>query len=166
MNKGQLQQVMFYLDAEFPGIMNRMTDDEKAARAKHWAAEVGTLDYDMVMQAIRTLAEKGYPPSTAQIRAEIRKFLPAERENVEPYCRVFRDPSGQMCYDLRFRNGGGGSGLVGKLMQPWELIKWRYLATKKPEHQAAWESIIMAKESGGDWESLVERILMTMEAAA
>lgn len=164
----ELDTILDYIDNEFYSFTSKMSNADKTSRTRHWLKELEDLPFDAAMAAVRDISEKGYPPRTAEIRKAARERLEPKGEigTVKPYCRVYQDPAGNMFYEIRFANGGGGSGAVGQYMQPWELIKWRWLATKKPEHLAAWEAVITAKEHGGDWESLVSGTLMTMAGGA
>lgn len=148
MNKAQLTQVLEYIDAEWAGITTRMSADEKRARAKHWAAEIGTLDFDAVMTAVRELSAGQYMPRTAEIIAAVRKQKPASKAGKEN-CRIFRDASGNEVLDLRASNGS--EMLYGYLdgFPEWMQIKFRWMADPTPEHTAAWDAYIAACETGG-----------------
>lgn len=71
------------------------------------------------------------------------------------FFRLGKTKGGDLFYNVRFGNGGGGCGLL-KWLNPWEAIKYRAMATREPEHVAAWEAVISAKENGGDWKLIAD----------
>lgn len=149
MNKQQLSRVFEYIDAEWAGIAARMSSDEKKTRAKHWAAEIGTLDFDAVMTAVRELSAGQYMPRTAEIIAAVRKQKPAPKANGRMNCRIFRDASGNEVLDLR--TSTGSEMLYGYLASfpEWMRLKFRWMADPTPENIAAWDAYIAACEMGG-----------------
>ena len=50
-----------------------MSTEEKKKRAQHWAKEIGSLNYEDVMQAVRKLSEGSFMPRTAEIIREVRE---------------------------------------------------------------------------------------------
>ena len=145
MNKDQLKQVLSYIDAEFAGIVNRMTDDEKKARAEHWKTEVGMLDFDAVMAAVKKLAGRPYMPRTAEILAEVKSSGKKMSEG-EPRCRIFRDAAGDEVLDLRFSDGSEWISGYLKNLPEWMQLKFRWMADPTPENTAAYDAYILREE--------------------
>ena len=68
---------------------------------------------------------------------------------------IGKTKGGDLFYKINFGNGGGGCGLL-KTLKKWEAIKYRALATRKPEHVEAWENVILAAEHHTDWNKAAE----------
>lgn len=153
MNKAQLSQVLEYIDAEWAGITARMSVDEKKARAKHWATEIGTLDFDAVMNAVRELSKGQYMPRTAEIIAAVRNQKPAVKTG-RMTCRIWQ-AGGDEVYDLR--NPDGSECMFGRMqgLPEWMQIKFRWMADPTPENTAAWDAYIAACERGEQANTLV-----------
>lgn len=150
MNKDQLSQVLAYLDAEYAGIINRMTETEKKARAQHWATEVGMQDFDAVMIAVKKLARGQYMPRTAEVLSEVENSM-KKRSEGNPKCRIFRDLSGQEILDLRYSDGSEWmSGYLGSFPL-WMQIKFRWMSNPTPENTAAWDEFIYAHEGRDEY---------------
>lgn len=145
MNKDQLKQVLSYIDAEYAGIVSRMTEDEKKARAKHWGTEVGMLGFDSVMAAVRKLSRGQYMPRTAEVLAEVENSGKKLSE-AKPRCRIFRDISGREILDLRYSDGSEWMGGYLKNFPEWMQIKFRWMADPNEENTAAWDAFIFAHE--------------------
>jgi len=159
MNKDQLQQVLDYLDCEYAGIINRMTETEKKSRAKHWASEVGSLDFNTVMTAVRKLARGPYMPRTGEVLSEVEK---AEMDNAfhkpnrdrywwKPKCKIWKGQNGEEYYD--YRNADGTETLNGifRNLPEWMQLKFRWLADPTPENSEAWENFILANEERDEY---------------
>jgi len=157
MNKYQLTQIMDYLDAEYAGIVSRMTDAEKKARTKHWAQEIGPLDFDAVMDAVRKLSRGQFMPRTAEVIAEVETV---RRKNTcgKPICRIFRDAAGHEILDLRYSDGSDW--ITGYLdhFPEWMQAKFRWMADPTPENTAEWDRYMLREER-------TRGTLMAMEAA-
>ena len=147
MNKQQMESVLGYLDTEYAGIVKRMTDAEKATRAKHWAMEIGPLDYNAVMTAIRKLAKNAYMPRTAEIIAEVEKSLPETKVSQKPRCRIFRDANGDEVLDLRHSDGTEFMSGYLKSFPEWMQLKFRWQANPTYENTLAWDNYILQHES-------------------
>ena len=146
MNKYQLAQIMEYVDTEYVGIVSRMTDDERKARLKHWSQEIGPLDFDAVMAAVRKLARGQYMPRTAEVIAEVESSGRKAAAG-KPTCRIFRDSCGEEVLDLRFADGSEWiSGYLANFPE-WMQAKFRWMAdpTKCTE---AWDAYIQEHERG------------------
>lgn len=164
MTNKELAQVMNYLDAEFASGAAKMTNDDKINRLKHWREEIGDYRYSDVMDAVRELSKTGFPPKTAQVRGILDdKSCWREPEKEKASFRIWRTPSGEILFDINFGNGGSAKGSA-KNYAPWEIIKWRWMVTKRPEHSADWESIIYAREHGQNWEKIANDIYQRMIA--
>ena len=145
MNKVQLSQVIAYIDAEYAGIAARMSNDEKKIRARHWASEVGALDFDAVMGAVRKLARGQYMPRTAEVISEVEKSRAGSRSG-RSKCRIYRDPAGHEILDLRHPDGSDW--ICGDLSRfpEWMQLQFRWMADPSPENTAAWDAYISAHE--------------------
>ena len=147
MNKEQLKQVLGYIDAEYAGIVARMTDAEKIARAKHWMTEIGSLDYDAVMTAVRKLSRGQYMPRTAEIRSEVEQIGKISmKTGPGTKCRIYRDPSGEEVLDLRYRDGSEWMTGYLRYFPEWMQLQFRWMADPSPENTAAWDAYIFAHE--------------------
>ena len=146
MNKLQLQEVMNYLDAEYSGIVARMTDDEKKIRARHWASEIGSLDFDAVMTAVRKLSRGQFMPRTAEILNEVENLRPERIRGKREICKIYRDASGNEVLDLRYSDGSEQlSGYLSGFPE-WMQLKFRWMAEPNELNTLAWENYIMAHE--------------------
>lgn len=145
MNKEQFAEVMGYLDSEYAGIVNRMSGDEKKIRLAHWRKEIGNLDYNAVMTAVRKLSKGQYVPRTAEIIAEVESQMPVKTSQ-NPKCRIFRDADGKEVLDLRHSDGTGF--MYGYLSNfpKWMQLKFRWMANPNAENTLAWDNYIMANE--------------------
>ena len=145
MDKKQLDSVMRYLDTEYAGIAKKMTDEEKAMRTRHWADEIGTLDYNAVMTAVRKLAKNAYMPRTAEVIAEVESQAPVKTSQ-GIRCRIFRDATGQEILDLR--HSDGSEWMYGYLSNfpDWMQLKFRWQANPTPENTLAWDNYILQQE--------------------
>lgn len=162
MTNNELAQVMNYLDAEFASSAAKMTNDDKINRQKHWRDELSEYRYPDVMDAVREISKTGFPPKTAQVRG-ILDEKGCWREPKKASFRIWRDPSGEILLDINFGNGGSASGSA-KEWEPWQIIKWRWMVTKKPEHSADWEKVIYASEHNQDWQRIANDIFQGMVA--
>lgn len=160
MNKDELASVLKFIDQEFVSGAQKMTNNDRINRYKHWKNEVGDYRFDDVMEAVREQIKTGFPPKTGQIRAWLDEKA-CQKTTADGYYRLIKDNSGNIYYELKFPNAGGGRGLISA-MEPWEHIKYRAVATKKPEHILAWDTVIKAKESGLDWEKQANNIFQQM----
>ena len=154
MNKYQLSQVLGYLDAEYAGIVSRMTPEERSARAAHWAREVGSMDFEAVMGAVRKLARGQYMPRTAEVRQAVSEAKPAGTQKEK--CRIFPDASGNEIVDLRYPDGS--EWITGYLSSfpEWMQKKFRWMADPSEANRNAWDAVIMERETA----------LMAMEGGA
>lgn len=160
MNKVQLQEILSYLDAEYAGIINRMSDAERKNRAEHWAREIGPLDFDTTMTAVRNLARNAFMPRTAEVLAEVEKLQQTIQESKQAKktrCRIMRDAAGNEILDLRYSDGS--QWMTGSLsnLPEWMQIKFRWMANPNAENTLAWDSFIQA------YEEEREETLMAME---
>ncbi len=148
MNKDQLKQFMSYLDMEYTAIVNKMPNDERKMRYQHWAREIGPLDFNPAMTAIRKLSRGQYMPRTGEVIAEVEKmneFIDiAERYHRHGKCRIYRDAAGDEMLDLSLENDSM-SGYLNSLPD-WMQIKFRWMADPSPTNTEAWEDFIMGHE--------------------
>ena len=147
MNKNQLSQVIAYVDAEYAGIVSRMTDDEKRIRAKHWAQEIGGLSFDAVMAAVRKLSRGPYMPRTAEILSEVELSTGSAAKTAgRSRCRIYRDQNGDEILDLRYSDGS--EWVTGYLTNfpEWMQLKFRWMANPNAETAAAWDAYIQTQE--------------------
>ena len=151
MNKQQLQTIMDYLDNEYAGIVNRLTSQEKKARYQHWAKEIGTLDFNAAMNAVRKLARGQYIPRTAEVISEVEKLQESIRETEQASgsksstCRIYRNASGDEIYETS-NNYRSNSGELNALPE-WLQIKLRWMANPTEENIKAWDNWIMTFEA-------------------
>lgn len=131
MNKYQLREVLAYLDMEYAGIVNRLSEDEKKARARHWASEVGALDFDSVMLAVKKLSRGQYMPRTAEVLAEVEKSRKVIT-SLKPTCRIFRDASGLEILDLRYSDGSEWMSGYLSNFPDWMQEKFRWMSSGDP----------------------------------
>lgn len=145
MNKKQLEQVLAYIDSEYAGIVSRMTDVEKESRIRHWAKEIGSMDFDAVMAAVRKLSRGQYMPRTAEVLREIET---AGKKSVsgKQRCRIFLDTNGNEVLDLRFSDGSEWMSGYLSCFPDWMQIKFRWMANPTQENTAAWDNYIFAHE--------------------
>ena len=141
MNKFQLKQVVDYIDAEYMGIVSRMTAEERAARLSHWAKEIGGLDFYAVMAAVRKLSRGQYMPRTSEVIAEVEQTSkPVSRK---PSCRIFAGTDGELIVDLRYPDGSEWiTGYLSRFPE-WMQTKFRWIADPTPENTAAWDALIL-----------------------
>ena len=151
MNKQQLQTIMDYLDNEYAGIVNRLTPQEKKARYQHWAKEIGTLDFNAAMNAVRKLARGQYVPRTAEIISEVEKLQASIYETEQAsgsknsHCRIFRNSTGDSIYEVG-NNYRTTSGNIDSLPE-WLQLKLKWLANPTQENLEAWDNCIMSFEA-------------------
>lgn len=142
MNRNQLNQVMGYLDAEYGAIVSRMSPDERKIRAQHWASEVGPLDFDSVMTAVRKLAGGQYMPRTAEVIAAVKEMGQGKRGR-RMSCRIWQAGNDEV-FDLRYSDGSEAmTGLMSALPE-WMQVQFRWLADPTPENTARWDALIAA----------------------
>ena len=147
MNKSQLQTIMDYLDNEYAGIINKLTPQEKKSRYLHWAKEVGCLDFNATMTAVRKLARGQYVPRTAEVIAEVEKLQAtiheAERasSSSKSNCRIYRNATGDEIYELQSPQIGTSGSF--STLPDWMQVKLRWMADPTPENTKAWDEIIM-----------------------
>ena len=145
MNKAQFSQVMGYLDSEYAGIVSRMSGAERQARLEHWKNEIGSLEFNAVMEAIRELSRGQYMPRTAEVIEKVSSRR--NQSSTSARCRIFRDASGNEVLDLR--HSDGSEFLYGYLnhFPEWMQLKFRWMANPNAENTLAWDSFIA--EHGG-----------------
>lgn len=145
MNKEQFEKVMTYIDTEYAGIIRGMTEADRKKRTAHWASEIGTLDFDAAMKAVRKLSHGPYMPRTAEVIDEVQK-QPAHSTGGKMKCMIFRDAKGEEVLDLRMSNGN--QMLYGYLRNfpSWMQIKFRWMADPNPENTLAWDNYILEYE--------------------
>lgn len=136
MNKSQLQQIIDYIDAEFAGIVSRMSQEDRASRLKHWAREIGSLDFDQVMLAVRKLARGQYMPRTAEILAEVEQQNRTAQTGKETV-RIFKDLAGNEIVDVKVNGETMISGYLSSFPE-WMQAKFRWQATGDPTEWDAW----------------------------
>ena len=68
---------------------------------------------------------------------------------------------GEPFYNVQFSNGGGGCGLL-KTMKPWDVLKFRALATHEAEHVKVYDEVLYAFEHGGDWKRIADDAVRQM----
>ena len=151
MNKKQLEDILNYLDQEFAGIVAKMSNEDKRKRAQHWAKEIGSLNYDDVMQAVHKLSEGNFMPRTAEIIREVREYRNINRriENNPTLqkCFIWPDANGNEVYKLTQSDGTEIMYGTFKDIPEWMQIKFRWMADKtNPEKCLAWENYIMQTE--------------------
>ena len=163
MNKNQLLQVMEYLDAEYAGIVSRMAPEERSARLRHWSREIGALDFDSAMTAVKVLARGQYMPRTAEILAEVERSRAAAKTGKQTV-RIFRDDSGAEILDVR-ENGETVIGGYLESFPEWMQAKFRWLSGGDP---ADWDAYISAHEERAAAEEHFPEVdaLMAMVEAA
>lgn len=144
MNKFQMNKVMGYLDAEYAGIVNKMTETDKKIRAEHWAKEIGPLNFDAVMRAVRKLAKNQYMPRTAEIISEVEKDQAANSKSNQIKCRIMTDAAGDEIVDLRHADGSEWIQGYLRNLPEWMQIKFRWLANPTPENTLAWDNVLLA----------------------
>ena len=143
MNKNQLTQVLEYLDTEYAGITARMTEDERKQRAKHWSKEIGMLDFDSVMSAVRKLSQGQYMPRTAEVIREVQSMPKVSNASRgRQTCRIQVTSDGTEVFQLK--NSDGTEVMSGTLrsLPEWMAAKFRWLADPNPENTAAWDQCI------------------------
>lgn len=143
MNRQQLEQVMRYLDNEYSGIVRAMSETERKTRAEHWAREVGNLDFDSVMTAVRKLAKGQYMPRTAEVIAEVRESAGKPKTNGMMTCKVFGDE----LYELRYSDGSLAMSGRLSVLPDWMQKKFRWMANPTPENTWAWDACIEELEA-------------------
>ena len=156
MNKQQLERVLSYMDAEYAGIVSRMTDAERKTRATHWAMEIGSMDFNAVMAAVRKLSRNSYMPRTAEVISEVEKQESVTESSRKNNCRIFRDANGEEVLDLRHSDGTEWMTGYLKYFPDWMQIKFRWQADPSNENTLAWDNYILACER--EWDG----VLMTM----
>ena len=156
MNKSQLQQIIDYIDAEFAGIVSRMSQEDRAARLQHFAREIGSLDFDDAMLAVKKLSRGQYMPRTAEILAEVEQIRKTQTSGKEKV-RIFRDASGNEILSVTRDGETVISGYLASFPD-WMQAKFRWLSTGDPTE---WDAYIMAHE-----ERACADALMTMGGAA
>lgn len=145
MDHKQFETVIAYLDTEYAGILGKLTPEEKKKRVNHWADEIGGLDYNAVMTAVRKLARNAYMPRTAEVIAEVESQAPVKTtQGIR--CRIFRDATGQEILDLR--HSDGSEWMYGYLSNfpDWMQLKFRWQANPTPENTLAWDNYILQQE--------------------
>lgn len=145
MDHKQFETVIAYLDTEYAGIVSKLTPEEKKKRVNHWADEIGELDYNAVMTAVRKLAKNAYMPRTAEVIAEVESQAPVKTtQGIR--CRIFRDATGQEILDLR--HSDGSEWMYGYLANfpEWMQLKFRWQANPNAENTLAWDNYIMQWE--------------------
>ena len=144
MNKEQVGQVLDYLDMEYCGITAKMTDDERKLRAKHWAQEIGALDFDDVMTAVRKLSQGPYMPRTAEIIREVQDAPKMPKTSAGPQsCRIEEKFAGTEVYQLRNADGSIAEEGILNMLPDWQILKYRWIADPNPENTAAWDNCMM-----------------------
>ena len=150
MNKKQLEQIMDYLDNEFAGIVNRLTQEEKKKRYKHWANEIGNLDFNAAMTAVRKLSRGQYVPRTAEVIAEVEKLQGEIYETEQASssknskCKIYRNQSGDEIYEIN-NNYRSNTGNFTSLPE-WLQIKLRWISNPSEANTLAWDNYIMEHE--------------------
>ena len=145
MDHKQFETVIAYLDTEYAGIVSKLTLEEKKKRVNHWADEIGELDYNAVMTAVRKLAKNAYMPRTAEVIAEVESQAPVKTtQGIR--CRIFRDVNGDEILDLR--HSDGSEWMYGYLSNfpEWMKLKFRWQANPTPENTLAWDNYILQQE--------------------
>lgn len=148
MTKDQVKQIMDYLDMEYGGIISRMTTDERRKRNQHWVTEIGSLDFNAAMTAVRKLSREPYMPRTGEVIAEVEKlqeFIDTAERYHRTTCRIYRDAAGHEILEL---GGRGFESIVGFLssLPDWMQIKFHWMADPTPANTEAWETYIMEHE--------------------
>lgn len=142
MNRNQLNRVMGYLDAEYGGIVSRMTEAERKVRAQHWANEVGPLEFDAVMDAVRELSQGPYMPRTAEVIGKVRERAGSRMQDTAGRCRIFRDAEGREVLDLRFSDGTEQISGYLSAFPEWMQAKFRWMADPSEENTENWDAYI------------------------
>lgn len=159
MNKSQLQEVLDYMDCEYAGIVSGMTDDEKRNRAKHWAKEIGSLDFSAVMNAVRKLARGQFMPRTGEVLREVeaeslnKGFDRPMRSQYwwKPKCRIWQGNDGKEYYDYQGPDSSESMHGLFSALPEWMQLKFRWLAEPTTENTEAWENYIFAHEERDDY---------------
>lgn len=136
MNRKQLDQIMNYIDAEYSGIVSRMTVEERTARLKHFSREIGALDFDSAMTAVRKLSRGQYMPRTAEILAEVEQMNRTAQTGKETV-RIFKDHAGHEIVDVRVNGETMISGYLSSFSD-WMQAKFRWQATGDPSELDTW----------------------------
>lgn len=136
MNRNQLTQIIDYIDAEFAGIVSRMSQEERSSRLKHFSREIGALDFDQAMTAVRKLSRGQYMPRTAEILAEVEQMNRTAQTGKETV-RIFKDHAGHEIVDVRVN---GETTITGYLsgFPEWMQAKFRWQATGDPTELDTW----------------------------
>ena len=126
MTKNEMLTVLQWIDAEFYTVTAKMTDDDRKNRAAHFWSELGAYPFPAVMEAVKRISRRGFPPRTGEILAGVgeRPEHPGERS-----FRIKADPAGRMFYELNFGEGSASGPIEGGEafgMSPVEALKWRW----------------------------------------
>ena len=161
MTKKELIKILDYLDAEFASGAQKMTNDDRVRRIKHWSTELGDYRFEDVMDAVRDLVMSGFPPKTGQIRGYLKQKK--EKSDIGNYEKrkkfaIWKSISGEVFVDIEYGYGGKIEGKADDFA-PWQLIKMRWEILKDDESANDWDAIIMASEHNQNWQKTANDIL-------
>ena len=148
MNKTQLQEILDYLDAEFAGIVNKMSDLDRKKRAVHWAKEIGSYDYQTVLDIVKKLSQNSFMPRTAEVISEINRSQNfSKNKNEKSKCKIISDFLGNEIVTVFYSNGEEMLTGYLKNLPEWMQLKFRWMANPTEENAIAWDNYLI--EHGG-----------------
>ena len=142
MTKNEMLVILQWIDAEFYTATAKMSDDDRKNRAAHFWSELGAYPFAAVMEAVKRISRRGFPPRTGEILAGVgeRPEHPGERS-----FRIKADPAGRMFYELNFGEGSASGPIEdGETfgMSPVEALKWRWWTDRSETNERIYDAAL------------------------